>query len=174
MKTKSAMFCQCDSCGLDIHYGNSIVEICFSTDQFDEESGQLTINPLHEDLLLILCDKCGHDFDDLNEIRRHLSSSKYLPIHAVKTCNSGQDEAENQDTCDGCGAVFGISYIRYSILCISGVIAWNPLLNMGDLTVTDSVEVCPFCQDCGLHIDSDQLQALLLDLINRLQIGRGL
>lgn len=174
MSSQSSVFCECNACRTDIHYGDSIVEISLSVEQFDEVSGQLAINNLHEDLLLILCDRCGNELDNLEELRRHLSSSKDLPLHAVTSCGIGSDETAKADTCNGCGAAFGQSYIRYSIIRISGVIAWNSFLNMGDMTVTDSVEVCPFCQDCGSVIDSDHLQSFLLDFINMLQLERGL
>ena len=174
MTRNDSIFCTCDMCGSDINYGSTMVEICMSVLQYTGRSFQLVEEAEQADILLILCDSCRHFVDVLDEIRSYLRSSIDLPINSVTTCNSGLDDADKLETCDGCGAVIEITDIRYSLDRTIGKIAWNSYFQIGDLTVTDSVEFSSYCLGCGLHIDSNHLQSLLLGWINRLEIGRGL
>lgn len=165
MSSQSSVFCKCDACGTDIRYGDIIVEFCLPLEEIEETSGRLVIDTLQSGLLLILCGPCGDCIGDLNEIRRHLQSSMHLPLHAVKSFNTGNYAAENQGICKGCGAVLGIADVRYSAIRTRGVIAWIPFLKITELSVTDEVEISSYCLDCGSLIDRDHLQTLLLDWI---------
>lgn len=174
MKTHCPIFCECDGCGANINYGDTIMEFCMSVLQYKGGSFQLAEEAQQADILLILCDSCWHNVDDLDEIRNHLRSSINLLLYSEKTSKSGLDGTDKLDICDGCGAVFDITDIRHSIDRTIGVIARNSYFKIGGLTVTDSVEFSSYCKVCGSVIDSNHLQSTLLDLINRLLIGRGL
>ncbi len=171
MKTHNSIICKCDGCGSDIHYGDNIVEFCLSVLQFKNESFQLMDEAPQADILLILCDSCRNYADDLDAIGSYLRSSIDPPINSVSTCKSGLDDADKLETCDGCGAVIDITDILYSLDRTIGVIALNSYFQIGDLTATDSVEFSSYCQGCGSVIDSNHLQALLLDWIHNRQAG---
>ena len=158
-------------CGSNIRFVDTITEFCLSVLQFKKGSFQLVDEAPQADILLILCDSCRHYADDLGSIGSYLRSSIDPPINSVSTCKSGLDDADKLETCDGCGAVIDITDILYSLDRTIGVIALNSYFQIGDLTATDSVEFSSYCQGCGSVIDSNHLQALLLDWIHNRQAG---
>lgn len=163
------IFCECDKCQSEIGFANRIWEISRSESRFVKNHGEIDLEPLKEEPLLILCAYCGSSSIDFKEIHAAISN------HSEESDEIWDDEtmyesASSLGYCDKCGTGIGIGEVVININCSTGQIECNsPGHDIPDYFVSDRAEICALCQDCG---ESSDLKGILVDTVVKNPFGR--
>lgn len=165
MHDQSSVFCTCDKCGSNIRYGDSLLQIGISKEQFEEEGSVLiSINVFYTGVLMTLCRSCDDRLGNFNEMRKSLKSSLEMHPDISKRIISDHEESECEwGLCQCCSTPFVANEIRFTIERIIGTISRRSETGIPELSVTDCEAFTSYCIDCGSIISNECVRKALID-----------